>query len=111
MADINERVAKLEGHREEHEGRHTRFETAIETLFGKIDKRLENGDGKFDSISGKVDGVAVQLSEHCKHDRANGYHPSKKETVIKVVLPSALGGSGILAFIIWVITTMAKRLP
>lgn len=110
MADINERVAKLEGHREEHEGRHTRFETAIETLFGKIDKRLENGDGKFDSISNKVDGVAVQLAEHCKHDFAKS-HATKKETVIKVVLPSALGGSGVLAFIIWVITEMAKGPP
>ena len=106
-----ERIAGLEAHRVAHEDRHERFEQQVADAHGDIRIRLDDGQKRFGKIDTAVAEVTRIVRGIADGDSKNNGNPGnggpkgKRDVVIRIGIP-AIGGGGLVAFILWLIQTI-----
>ncbi len=105
-----ERLSVLEAQRDAHEDRHTASEDRISDAFDRVDKGMEKGESRFDSIDFKLGEMSIVLAKHCNDTNHNDPAPTNgrkaKNIIIRAGSPMATGG-GIVAIILWLIQVLA----
>lgn len=97
-----ERISVLETQRDAHEARHTAFEDTLNSAFDRIDKRLEKGESRFDSIDSSLSEMNKSILTRIPSGNPGNSKNGKRDIVIKISVTAVIA-SGLMALFMWLI--------